>query len=310
MTNRESELRYIGEESYNTQQIEERMRTHIALVVAVFFVLQFAMVSSGEIQIVAERNSNEAATSEFQFERVAPPARNDAATTAKFAIVDGRRDPNGGDVETLHDGQLPTDEDHPANNFFFGAGTRGGRLLIDLGSATDLRKINTYSWHASSRGPQVYELFAAEGNAEGFNPLPKYGMDPEKCGWKRVASIDTRPQERNSGGQYGVSISDSGGSLGKYRYLLFDIARTEARDPFGNTFYSEIDVDDGRPREPITPLPPEPRREVVDVDRGTYLITIDTTETPDLTQWAHDELSARHPAMVSEDREDVAERRL
>ena len=30
--------------------------------------------------------------------------------------------------------------------------------------------------------------------------------------------------------------------LGNYRYLLFDISATENDDPFGNTFYSEIDV--------------------------------------------------------------------
>ena len=79
--------------------------------------------------------------------------------------------------------------------------------------------------------------------------------------------------------------------LGKYRYLLFDVSRTEATDPFGNTFFSEIDVDDGKAREAVTPPAPEPRREIVEADGGTYQITIDTTETPDLTQWAHEELA-------------------
>jgi hypothetical protein len=39
-----------------------------------------------------------------------------------------------------------------------------------------------------------------------------------------------------------VSISDTDGALGKYRYLLFDVSSTENDDDFGNTFYSEIDV--------------------------------------------------------------------
>ncbi|MBN1855040.1 MAG: hypothetical protein JW829_20065 [Pirellulales bacterium] len=74
-------------------------------------------------------------------------------------------------------------------------------------------------------------------------------------------------------------------------YLLFDVSRTEATDPFGNTFYSEIDVDDGKAREAFTPPASETRREIVEANGGTYQITIDTTEAPDLTQWAHEELA-------------------
>jgi hypothetical protein len=50
------------------------------------------------------------------------------------------------------------------------------------------------------------------------------------------------PAEGEEGGQYGVSIIDASGSLGKYRYLLFDCYPTEFYDNWGNTFYSEIDV--------------------------------------------------------------------
>jgi hypothetical protein len=37
-------------------------------------------------------------------------------------------------------------------------------------------------------------------------------------------------------------ITDPNGSLGRFRYLLFDCYVTEVADNFGNTFYSEIDV--------------------------------------------------------------------
>jgi hypothetical protein len=50
------------------------------------------------------------------------------------------------------------------------------------------------------------------------------------------------PQQGEEGGQYGVSIAEPGGSLGKYRYLLFDCYATEMNDDWGNTFYSEVDV--------------------------------------------------------------------
>ena len=56
--------------------------------------------------------------------------------------------------------------------------------------------------------------------------------------------MDTRPKTGDGGGQYGVSISDTEGTIGKYRYLLFDMSNTETDDDFGNTFYSEIVVID------------------------------------------------------------------
>ena len=67
------------------------------------------------------------------FPSVPAHATNDAATAAKFRLVDGDRDPNGGDLAVLHDGRVPSHDDQPAANFFFRAGIDGGRILIDLG---------------------------------------------------------------------------------------------------------------------------------------------------------------------------------
>ena len=180
-----------------------------------------------------------------------PPASNDAASKAKFTLVDGRRDDAGGELTVLHDGKLPTEEDQPERNFFFAQGQDGGRLAIDLGKAIEVKQVNTYSWHPGTRGPQVYKLYAADGAAPGFNAEPKKGTDPAKCGWKLVAAVDTRPGSGEAGGQYGVSVSDSAGAIGKYRYLLFDISATEKDDAFGNTFYSEINVIDAAGPKPL-----------------------------------------------------------
>ena len=271
------------------------MKSRAIFIVGASTVLMFAMALHAEFKTIADHNRNEHATSDFKFKNVPSPSKSDAATKAKFTIVDGRRDVNGGDVDKLHDGKIPTDEDQPAENFFFNAGTDGGQLLVDLGDTIDIKQVNTYSWHPNTRGPQVYKLYASDGNADDFTAQPKKGTDPETCGWKLVARIDTRSKESENGGQYGVSISDSGGTIGKYRYLLFDISRTEATDPFGNTFYSEIDVVDTHTpavvATPATEPAGEPRREIVEADGGKYRITIDTTETPDLTEWAHKELS-------------------
>jgi hypothetical protein len=106
-----------------------------------------------------------------------------------------------------------------------------------------------------------------------------------------VANVDTRPASGPDGGQYGVSISDSSGSLGQFRYLLFDMARTEDRDPFGNTFYSEIDV--VAPGTPEVAASNEETKPIIarfSADGDRYHFVIDATAAPDLMEWAEKEL--------------------
>jgi hypothetical protein len=221
--------------------METRMK-HSTLLIGAAALLLAGFTARAEVKVTADHNDNDHAKPEFKFKNVPSPSKDDAATKAKFTIVDGEKDDNGADTTALHDGKLPTEEDQPAENFFFNAGTEGGRLGVDLGEVITIKQVNTYSWHPNTRGPQVYKLYASDGKADGFNAKPGKGTDPTKCGWKLITKVDTRPKSGDGGGQYGVSITDSDGPLGKYRYLLFDVSRTEADDDFGNTFYSEIDV--------------------------------------------------------------------
>jgi hypothetical protein len=245
-----------------------------------------AAVSSSlaDVKVVVDRNGDPAATSAFKFERVPPPAADDAATKAKFSLVDGIRDSNSAELSALNDGKLPGEQDEPEANFFFDEGTNGGRIAVDLGRASDVAAVNTYSWHPNTRGPQVYKLYAADGSAAGFDAAPKNGADPEKAGWKLIASIDTRPKSGAMGGQYGVSIAEATGVLGRFRYLLFDISRTEGDDDFGNTFFSEIDVIEGGGA-----VPPATTRAAAIELQGKY-VTIDVSAAPDLKDWAETKL--------------------
>lgn len=235
------------------------------------------------VRVISERNAGSDATPAFAFRKVPPPSARDAATNARFSLVLGEPDPNGADVDALNDGKLPRHDDQPDACFFFAAGTPGGRLLVDLGEAVEIRRVGTYSWHRSTRGPQVYRLWASDGAAEGIRPRPGKGIDPEESGWKPIASVDTRPEEGSPGGQYGVSIAREDGSpLGTYRYLLLDVARTEDGDPFGNTFFGEIDVDDGKEHAPAAAA-----------DSGgppRYEILIDFSEMPELEGWVEKKL--------------------
>jgi len=192
-----------------------------------------------EIKPVVEHIANHAATADFKFKTIPAPAKDDAATKAKITLADGTKDDNGGDTDKLTDGKLPAEQDEPAENFFFNAGTPGGRLLVDLGSAVNVKQVNTYSWHPNTRGPQVYKLYAHDG-AKDVDPKTAATGDPTKSGWKLIATVDTRPKDgADAGGQYGVSVADTAGAaLGKF----LDCSKTESDDDFGNTFYSEIDV--------------------------------------------------------------------
>ena len=256
--------------------------------VAAVSLLLFDAVLRAEVKVVTEHSASGPG---FRFKAVPAPANNDAATQAQFTLVDGERDRNGGELAVLHDGRVPSEEDQPSENFFFRAGTDGGRIQIDLGRVISVRQVSSYSWHANTRAPQVYQLYAADGNATGFQAGPRKGTDPESCGWKLVAKVDTRPKESDGGGQHGVAITDSAGVIGKYRYLLFDIARTEDRDAFGNSFYSELDVVDADGPAPTSAVAEDasPIVKTFDADGGKYHFRIEGT-APDLMEWADKEL--------------------
>ena len=214
--------------------------SRVAFLIAIL--VSFTLVSASQVKITVDQNTGSAATSTFKFKRVPSPVKDNAAATAKLTLVVGRADGNSAGLKALTDGILPENDDDPSANFFFNAGSDGGRFLLDLGSPIEITQVNTYSWHANSRGPQVYNLFASEGAGPGFNPTPDSRTDPATCGWKLIATVDTVPTQGETGGQYGVSITDASGSLGKFRYLLFDSIPTEFDNPWGNTFFSEINV--------------------------------------------------------------------
>jgi len=245
---------------------------------------------SAETEVVFERIANEDATPGFRFEKLPPPASNDAASTATFTLLSGVLDQNGKGCAILHDGQVPANEDEPGANLFFRAGTKGGAILVDLGKVVDVQQVNSYSWHAGARAPQVYTVYFASNATAKLDWVPNGDADAGQFGWSKLAQVDTRPTRGDMGGQYGVSLKNSGSLLGHIRYLLFDISRTESRDLFGNTFYSEIDVVDAKSKEPPKPIAWENRSRALQVTDGKYTFTIDTSQTPDLTNWTETNL--------------------
>ena len=282
-------------------------------IVGAWAILLLTAASQAEIKTLVEQSGS--ASAAFQFQNVPAPSQNDAATKAAFTLVDGRRDSNGGDLARLHDGKVPTEDDQPAENFFFAAGTDGGRILVDLGSAIDIKQVNTYSWHPAARGPQVYVLYAAVGNADGFDPQPKKGTRPANvrletdrtgryaveaaCRWRPV-----RRQHRR------FRRHDRQVSLSAVRYL------PHGADRFVRQYVLSARSTWSIPTTPAVPVAPAAAitgaggREIVETEGGTYQITIDTTETPDLTDWAHEGPGAGRAGMVSQAGQDAAQRGL
>src|SRR6266404_5573492 len=149
--------------------------------------IAFTFGANAEVKILTAHNPNEKATPAFKFIGVPAPSRTDAATGAIFSIIDGVRDENGGELDVLHDGKLPTEEDQPSENFFFNAGTEGGRLMVDLGKVIEVKQVNTYSWHPNTRGPQLYNLYASDGTPAGFDAKPGHSKDLAQTGWRLIA---------------------------------------------------------------------------------------------------------------------------
>lgn len=203
----------------------------------VLLTLLVACAANAEVTITIDRST---ATPPFHFAKVASPSKDDAAANAKVEIIAGTVDRGSAGLAAVNDGRLPGAEDEPEANLFFKADSWGGRFRIDLGAVIDIAAVNTYSWHPDTRAPQVYRVYGSDGTDPNFDPMP--GAKSARTGWREIAFVDTRTKEGDHGGQYGVSITDTSGSLGRYRYLLFDVFETESDDPWGQTFYSEIDV--------------------------------------------------------------------
>jgi len=260
------------------------MMTNRGVMIGAALVLLAGLAARAEVKVLMDHDAE--GNPDFKFKTVPGPVKGDAAegNRLRFTVVDGESDSNGSNIRALNDGRLPDSDDDPGDNFFFMAGSEGGRLKLDLGSPIDVMQVNSYSWHTERRAPQVYNLYASDGAAAGFDAAPKRPADPEKCGWKLLARVDTTKQFQLAGGQYGVSISDDSGSLGKYQYFLFDVFKT-SDDQYGHTFYSEIDVRAVNPAGTEKPAGPDPV-----VRPNSFTWDLDYSQSPDLKEWAETKL--------------------
>ncbi|YCM42756.1 basic secretory protein-like protein [Verrucomicrobiaceae bacterium 227] len=236
------------------------------------------------VAIFAAVQSGRSTGLHFEIENVPAPATNDAASAATFRLVGGQADRASAPLEVLHDGLIPTGQDDPGRNFFFATGSGGGLILVDLGKEVEVASVATYSWHHGDRAAQSYSLYAAAGE---LPALPKWPSTP-KGDWAFVEKVET---SGIPAGQHGVLIGKPGAeSLGKLRYLLFEVNPNGGKAPFNQTFFSEIDVIDAQGAEVIRIQKPKLIVKDFPSQSGKFTYRLDSTDAPDLAGWAAERL--------------------
>ena len=120
---------------------------------------------------------------------------------------------------------------------------QNGVFLFNLRNLVNVTEINTYSRHSNVRTPQRYRLYASD------DPLaPSTTGNLIANGWELLTQVNMLTTDLpiddpgTTNGIAGVHIADDGGgSLGQFRYLLFDILGVHTGGKYG-TLYSEIDI--------------------------------------------------------------------
>lgn len=203
------------------------------------------------------------ATPEFIFDTIAPPTDQDFADAsngvAKFSIPkrnkstsEAKLHRDSGALTKLIDGKGQNRQDAPRQSVYFEDRRHKASLLLDLSKKVDISKVNTYTWHESwrdkldsTRAVQKYTLWGYNGSG---SPILENNTLSE-TGWIRIARVNsdaffnvTTIEDRPA--QQACSIFAEGNSLGKFRYLLFDVKATRG-GPFDHPyhiFFGEIDV--------------------------------------------------------------------
>jgi Protein of unknown function (DUF1553)/Protein of unknown function (DUF1549)/Planctomycete cytochrome C len=167
----------------------------------------------------------------------------DLANGITPVVISGTVHSLSGPATKLTDGLGPSDQDDPANCFFYENNVALGRFRISLEQPESIGQINLYAWHRNgqfggARAPLRVNVYASDGTAQGFN-----SDDPASPGYVLLARINTlRPGGVNAqGGQHGASVFFSDGKpLGRFRHFLFEALPPV--DGLVHTFIGEVDI--------------------------------------------------------------------
>ncbi len=213
-------------------------------------------IESGSVPVMIRIEQGEE-SSDFLFPSITPPAHTDDGKTANAQLFQSGSDwqeipphRESGSLSLLTDGFAQSTQDQPEESLFPPNGADAA-ILLDLQKAIPVAMIRTYSWHLSEvdvgtrrRAVQRYTVW---GSKEKPKQLP---IAEEARGWTRIARVDTDAffqvaEDPDRPAQQACELfSSDGQSLGKFRYLLFDVVPTPMPTgiPPQHTFFGEIDV--------------------------------------------------------------------
>lgn len=133
----------------------------------------------------------------------------------------------GETLPRLNDGAVAqNDDDIERNSWIDGSPSR---IVCDLKKDIEIAAVETFSWHVKNRAPQHFTLWGSS------KDKPDVAAKNLKKDWVNIASINT--ESLGEGGKHGSLIYNAGGSIGRYRYLLWQSTRAGV-----GTFFSEMDV--------------------------------------------------------------------
>lgn len=213
-------------------------------------------IEAGQPKVLIRIESGDG-TAAFRFPTIEPPSALDEADASRgqATIRVARGDlltsapiPSG-PAELLLDGRGQSRADSPAESVFFD-NNASGLLLLDLGRPLSISRINSYSWH-QNRLPEVRVRAVQKFTLYGYaGDVPPATDEPlADSGWVPLARVNSddffrvmQPIDRPA--QQACSITGAQGTIGRYRYLLWAVEPTQARNPLllNNTFYAEFDV--------------------------------------------------------------------
>lgn len=240
-------------------KFKKQSQTKIARLAGLAFLTLVPTFVRADITVTSERRIDSLPTDgTFVFTEVPSNSSTDLANGKPFVVLDGIPSSASAPISALTDGPAQTNSDSVAESFFAN-GTSNIRVQLDLGSVNALEQINSYSWHQNARAPQIYRVYGATSPANNAPDFTAAAFQDDEAltgiGYTLIAEVNNQALGQN--GQYGASIA---GTIGDYRYLLFDMAPPVWGVGPRPTFYGEIDVIGGPPPVPepfrltITPV--------------------------------------------------------
>ncbi len=160
------------------------------------------------------------------------PTAANIATKGTFTWIENFSTPHpdagtvGDKAPRLNDGKLSENDDDTKNSTWFDQ--HEARFVLDLGSEIAVGRVDTYSWHVTNRSPQDFILWGATGDKR-----PDPTLVNPAVGWVKLGTVNSK--KLGDGGKHGTSVLNANGSLGNYRWLLW---QSKSR----GVFFSEIAV--------------------------------------------------------------------